>query len=238
MALALGFQYTLTIIKAGLRRDVPTPFRSHSPYGLGSKTEAARSILWESLDSSAGEISLDNAEARAMGLPESSPFFWDESRSIYLVNAHHSMHCLVGLSNPRFENISMSNGMTNSANCAAGSPSRSTTARSSTPTRTWFTAWTTSCRISCVKPTIRLCRSWDALDAWAHKQTACFAYVNETQGVGAVIDRFRYCPKNSLLLEPMRKYFGYAESWWKPAPNDIDTIPKYWEAFEDRQIGY
>ena len=84
----------------------------------------------------------------------------------------------------------------------------------------------------------RMCRSWDGLDAWAREQTACFAYVNETQGVGAVLDRFRYCPRDSPLLAPMREYFGYAADWWKPAPRDVDTMPKYWEGLDDGEIGY
>ena len=86
---------------------------------------------------------------------------------------------------------------------------------------------------------IRMCRSWDQLDAWARRRTACFAYVNETQGIGGgQIRRFRYCPQGSPFLGPMRKFFGYAENWWEPAPDDVDTMPKYWEGFEEQEIGY
>lgn len=78
----------------------------------------------------------------------------------------------------------------------------------------------------------RKCRSWDALARWAESQTACFAYINETQGVDAVIQRFRYCPAGSDLLEPMRRYFGYQEDWFLRRPSDLETMPKYWEELE------
>ena len=80
----------------------------------------------------------------------------------------------------------------------------------------------------------RMCRSWDRLTAWANNQSACFGYINETQGVDAVIQRFRYCPTDSRLLEPMRRYFGYGEAWFEPRPADIETLPHYWEEFPQR----
>lgn len=77
----------------------------------------------------------------------------------------------------------------------------------------------------------RMCRSWDKLAQWASSQTACFGYINETQGVEAVIQRFRYCPQSSALLEPMRRYFGYQHSWFEERPADVDSMPHYWENF-------
>lgn len=48
-------------------------------------------IPWES-----GIIALENEEARVMGLPESQPWPWDsKGKSIYIVNAHHILHCVV-----------------------------------------------------------------------------------------------------------------------------------------------
>ena len=79
---------------------------------------------------------------------------------------------------------------------------------------------------------LRACRSWEALDAWARERTACFAYVNETQGVGGEqLLRFRYCPRGSPYLDAMRATFGYTDDWWKAAPADVDTVPRYWANF-------
>jgi hypothetical protein len=48
-------------------------------------------IPWES-----GIIAMDKDEAAAMGLPESQPWPWDmEHKAIYIVNAHHILHCVV-----------------------------------------------------------------------------------------------------------------------------------------------
>ena len=80
-----------------------------------------------------------------------------------------------------------------------------------------------------------MCRSWDKLTEWANSQTACFGYINETQGVDAVIQRFRYCPADNELLEPMRQYFEYEEAWFEPRPADIETLPHYWEGFHNKQ---
>lgn len=84
---------------------------------------------------------------------------------------------------------------------------------------------------------VRMCRSWDRLTKWANERTACFAYINETQGVNAVIERFRYCPKDSYLLKPMRKNFGYPDDWFQERPQDVDTVPRYWEGL-DEQSGH
>lgn len=52
-------------------------------------------IPWES-----GIIALTKTEAKGLGLPESQPFPWDqEDKGIYVVNAHHVLHCVVSYSN-------------------------------------------------------------------------------------------------------------------------------------------
>ncbi len=53
--------------------------------------------MWESLNASPGDVALDNEWAKNHGLPAAQPFPWDHSRSIYLLNGHHSLHCIVSL---------------------------------------------------------------------------------------------------------------------------------------------
>lgn len=50
---------------AGLIRDVQKSFNASSSFGLGNSNETDRSILWEALDISAGEISLQTEWAKA-----------------------------------------------------------------------------------------------------------------------------------------------------------------------------
>ena len=82
---------------AGLSRNVKKQFNPSSPFGTGSNNDRERSELWEGLDTSAGEISVDAGWAEEHQLPDSTPFFWDADRRIYLLNGFHSLHCIVGL---------------------------------------------------------------------------------------------------------------------------------------------
>ena len=65
-------------------------------YGVGNKNESDRSVRWEKLEVSAGMVALDNQLIAKHGLPSAQPFPWDKNRSLYLLNGHHSLHCMVG----------------------------------------------------------------------------------------------------------------------------------------------
>ncbi|KAK9796589.1 putative DUF3328 domain-containing protein [Seiridium cardinale] len=215
-----------------LPRDVSIKYNSHSPFGMGSTTEEQRAIAWESMDSSAGEISLDKEWADAHNLPESAPFFWDEGRQIYLLNGHHSLHCmrkvrraivLYNYNRPQLDSY------THLVHCMDHLMQNIICEADDTP---FYTSTTSN--ITTGLGQTRMCRSWERLTEWANENTACFAYINETQGVNAVIERFRYCPRGSSLLSPMRKYFGYAQDWFQERPRDMDTLPRYWEGLDDQ----
>ncbi|KAM0817868.1 putative DUF3328 domain-containing protein [Seiridium cardinale] len=217
---------------AHLPRDVSIKYNSHSPFGMGSTTEEQRAIAWESMDSSAGEISLDKEWADAHNLPESAPFFWDEGRQIYLLNGHHSLHCmrkvrraivLYNYNRPQLDSY------THLVHCMDHLMQNIICEADDTP---FYTSTTSN--ITTGLGQTRMCRSWERLTEWANENTACFAYINETQGVNAVIERFRYCPRGSSLLGPMRKYFGYAQDWFQERPRDMDTLPRYWEGLDDQ----
>lgn len=66
---------------------------------FSSETASARDLdeLWDTqIPWETGIIALTNDEARAMKLPESQPWPWDSNgKSIYIVNAHHILHCVV-----------------------------------------------------------------------------------------------------------------------------------------------
>ncbi|KAM0144230.1 hypothetical protein ACHAO1_000513 [Botrytis cinerea] len=216
---------------AGLARDTVSVINSSSPYGLGSKSEVERSILWESLDTSTGEISLDTKWANEQGLPDSEPFFWNKSRSIYLVNAYHSVHCLRKVR--RWVTISYYNGTQLDSyphliHCMDLLLQNIVCEADDTPMYTSATK-----NVTTGMGQQRMCRSWDKLSRWANKQTACFSYINETQGVDAVIQRFRYCPHDSSMLEPMRQFFEYKENWFEERVSEIQSMPHYWESFKE-----
>jgi hypothetical protein len=77
----------------------------------------------------------------------------------------------------------------------------------------------------------RQCRDWKKLYEWAQMQNACFSYINETQGVKSMFDRYKWCPAGSPYGPKMRSILGLADDWDSHPPQDIDSIPAYWEKF-------
>ena len=77
----------------------------------------------------------------------------------------------------------------------------------------------------------RQCRDWNKLEKWAERQNACFSYINETQGVKSMFDRYKWCPQDSPYGAKMRSILGLPDEWNSQAPKDIDTLPAYWEIF-------
>ncbi|MCJ1477339.1 hypothetical protein MMC13_006010 [Lambiella insularis] len=56
----------------------------------------------------------------------------------------------------------------------------------------------------------RLCRSWDALEAFAQQYNACYSFANESASAADLprIERFRYCPPDSPYRAAMEAVFG------------------------------
>ena len=70
----------------------------------------------------------------------------------------------------------------------------------------------------------RVCRDWDKLEKWAHTNTACFAYVNQTQAVTDEIEHYKYCPRDSKFAPAMRAHFGLPNDWYE---EPIEPVPAY-----------
>lgn len=70
------------------RVDLPVAIATEfgSPTNL-TETDA----VWKALNTSRGFVALDS-EQQAL---QSEPFPWDSSKSVYLLNGFHSLHCLV-----------------------------------------------------------------------------------------------------------------------------------------------
>lgn len=54
-----------------------------------------RDRLWDSLDFDPGVVAVPKLWAAEKGLDEGATFPWDSSKSLYFVNAYHSLHCIV-----------------------------------------------------------------------------------------------------------------------------------------------
>jgi hypothetical protein len=84
----------------------------------------------------------------------------------------------------------------------------------------------------------RMCRSWDKLTAWAESQTACYAMINETQGVDTTLSRYRYCTQDSPYYTRIKKYLHLPDDWTGEKPEGISTIPPYWEDFTEIDFAF
>lgn len=88
-----GGQIMLNSLLAGLLYDTAALLESHTPYT--DHNDTLRDQMWLDMDLDAGMVALDDADTARWGLPEGQRFPWDNSKSIYLLQAHHSLHCAV-----------------------------------------------------------------------------------------------------------------------------------------------
>ena len=78
---------------AGLAWDTPDVLGSSSPYT--DKNETLRNEAWEAINIDAGMIAVPDHFVDEKDLPDSQRFVWDKSKSVYLLNGHHTLHCVV-----------------------------------------------------------------------------------------------------------------------------------------------
>jgi hypothetical protein len=88
-----GGHIMLNSVLAGLVYDTAALLESHTPYT--DHNDTLRDQMWLDMDLDAGMVALDDDDTARWGLPEGQRFPWDDSKSIYLLQAHHSLHCAV-----------------------------------------------------------------------------------------------------------------------------------------------
>ncbi|KAL9610188.1 MAG: hypothetical protein Q9167_005092 [Letrouitia subvulpina] len=170
-----------------------------------SPNEALTNEAWESMTYDLGSVALDSHYAASMGLPPAQPYPWDESKSIYFLNAHHGLHCLKlmrrtfielrdqkPLSLPLEHTFHCFNALRQDVICAADD----------TPRKTSFEHPGT---IGVGQE--RTCRSWDKLERWAKERWSCWRDINDTEKIDTLL-RYRYCPKESPYYERIHAIFG------------------------------
>ena len=77
----------------------------------------------------------------------------------------------------------------------------------------------------------RQCRSWDRLNEWSEMHNACFLYVNETQGVDSMLERYKWCPPGSPYRAMVQSVMGFPGEENVRRPEEIESMPPYWEDF-------
>ena len=89
----MGGHIMLNSVLAGLLYDTEALLETHTPYT--DHNDTLRDQMWLDMDLGAGMVALDDADTARWGLPEGQRFPWDNTKSIYLLQAHHSLHCAV-----------------------------------------------------------------------------------------------------------------------------------------------
>ncbi|KUJ19152.1 uncharacterized protein LY89DRAFT_612685, partial [Mollisia scopiformis] len=188
---------------AKLERDVPVPFEENTPFTDSNQTLATQ--LWEDINIDAGMVALPDDLVELHGLREAQRFPWDDSRSIYLLNGYHNLHCIraIYLSLQEFyRGDEQSRSWGHVLHCADAIRQDILCNADDTPRYS-----TESKRPESGVGQMRMCRSWDKLDEWAEKYNSCYAYVNQTSEDLPEIQRFVYCPAGSPWREKVVEVF-------------------------------
>ncbi|KAH7082307.1 hypothetical protein FB567DRAFT_581693 [Paraphoma chrysanthemicola] len=195
---------------SGLPRNVSKELRYHSPYW--SQDEATASKLWNQLEIHTGFVALHKSWTDKKSLPRGDSFPWDDSRTIYVLNVFHILHCLQMLRISIVESHhnqpqTMSykhlqhclNDLREDAMCNADDTPRYT--------HTWPD------RVTGADGQLRQCRNFEALSTWARSNTACFSFSHRDDPSWNKTARFRHCPPDSPYLPAIRKTYGFGDDW-------------------------
>lgn len=195
-----------------------------SLYGsdVNNTNEKEADLLWESYTAS-GIIALKHSDAKAQDLPPAQDFPWDKDYGLYLISGMHSLHCLKKLRRSlvlSHRNETQMDDYYHLLHCADMLRQDILCHADDTP----MYSSPTESRVDTGEGQKRVCRSWNALEQWFTDNSACFAYINETEGVSNEIERYKYCPRGSKFGPRMREYFGFAEDWYE---EPIEKVPDY-----------
>ncbi|KAH8663034.1 hypothetical protein BGZ60DRAFT_541534, partial [Tricladium varicosporioides] len=216
---------------AGLKEnEIQILWEQHGEYANPNDTE--RNHLWDKISYDSGIVAVPKTWAAERGLPIGNTFPWDTEKALYLVNAHHGLHCLKNVYRA-FMEYQLDLPQTLSSHhvihcldqlhadviCTADD-----TLRVSTPGNQPLTA----------EGQTRSCRNWDKLHEWTLAHSACYRHgngeledKNESQ-----IARFRFCEEGTPELEKVREYFGKGKDW-RPTEEPIWS----WDEVNTQQKG-
>ncbi|KAL8715404.1 MAG: hypothetical protein Q9220_000737 [cf. Caloplaca sp. 1 TL-2023] len=180
---------------AGLERTVPRQW-TPSPYDDGPTREKS----WHDINIDLGNIALDDSYAQSMGPPRAQRFPWDPTKGVYLLNAHHNLHCMKSLRLAMIQfhtNTEQTVPWGHVLHCFDVLREEIICNADDTPRYTGFQPDQAS-----GLGQVRMCKDWTQLDAWSKAHTACWRYVGNSSAPGfRELDRYRFCPEGSPWQE-------------------------------------
>jgi len=197
------------------------------PSTLSSAKETERDNEWDAISYDNGVVAISKEWAAEKDLPMASSFPWNTSKAIYLVNAHHNLHCLKNIYRAVMEFqkgqpqslahehiVHCLSELVADVKCNADDTLRFIKAGNGKSTAVGQS---------------RTCRSWDQLEKWTHENAGCYRYGNPKieDHAKSQIPRFRFCPEGSEDLEHVREYFGKGSDW-KPYEERVWSWSEDW----------
>ncbi|KAI0198298.1 hypothetical protein F4808DRAFT_263573 [Astrocystis sublimbata] len=234
MVSSVAFGFTMGFIVAGNKSNLElSPYMRlaynqedtlwwNTPYSNESATDAELNRIWDTeIPWEDGIIALDNNEARAMQLPESQPFPWDAGKkSLYIVNAHHVLHCVRNLyiSIQQYRsNLPQTINHPHILHCLDTLRVEVMCTADDTLRYVPLNSAHNGYRPGDGQP--RKCRNWDTVQSFVKKHDPCYRYLKPGDTELSNLERFKFCPEESGYLPKIRKYFGYDDDW-VPAPQE------------------
>ncbi|TVY81904.1 Phenylalanine aminomutase (L-beta-phenylalanine forming) [Lachnellula suecica] len=193
----------LTGTSAGLVADKPHVIFHDSRYS--SHDMKIQQEAWEAPEmlQTVGMVALSDEYVMSKGLPEAMRWPWDDSKSIYILNSFHTLHCLAILRKiiqKAYDGRIPDSSIEHSWHCIDAIREEIMCYADDTPRYTGrFNAEKDSkdyLPIPGLGQT-RTCNDWNGLVEWANERSACYKYINGSDPDFPTLERYKFCPDGS-----------------------------------------
>ncbi|GAM91077.1 hypothetical protein ANO11243_091240 [Dothideomycetidae sp. 11243] len=189
---------------AHLSYNVTTEFLPYTDHESPNRTLQDAAWSEDGLDWATQLVALDQGLVSALNLPSAATWPWDASKSMYVLNSAHDLHCLATIRNtinayhdsvPEAQHersydhvIHCLNTLRMSIMCTADDTplyvkpfNAAASARESAPGT----------------GSTRICRDWTAMTAWSRAHSGCFKPIYHLNSSDQYAEQFKFCPDGS-----------------------------------------
>ena len=210
--------YISTFIVASLYQDVPTEIVKHTDYNSPNRT--IENAAWNNPDllPEHGFIALDDFWSASKGLPTAQRWPWDKTKGVYILTSSHELHCVVSLCfhsshpllkflpqriiresiNQAYDSLPQSWPHSHILHCL--NVLRESVMCNADDTPLYTGRLHKEAHATLPKAgigSIKMCRSWAKLQAFARDHSACWARIGIDDSTFPETERYKYCPDGS-----------------------------------------